>query len=109
VRLREIIEKMNTLFEGDELTDADKVGFTGYIGGKFGENTKLRKQASANTLEQFLGSPDLADTFMDAVIESDTNFSTMSEQLLGNPKLQKAFLTFLAQDFYQKYGREGAA
>ena len=76
---------MNT--EGDALTDADMVGFTDYVGGKFGESEKLREQAKANTLEQFLGSPDLATVFMDTVIDSDTNFRTMSEQVLGSKKI----------------------
>jgi type I restriction enzyme R subunit len=109
VRLREIIEKMNTLFEGEELTDADMVGFTGYVGGKFDESTVLREQAAANTLEQFLGSPDLTSAFMDAVIDSDTNFRNMSEQVLGSKKIQRAILALLARDFYEKHGREGAA
>lgn len=109
VRLREIIEKMNTLFEGDALTDADMVGFTDYVGGKFGESEKLREQAKANTLEQFLGSPDLATAFMDAVIDSDTNFRTMSEQVLGSKKIQKAILSLLAREFYERHGRTGAA
>lgn len=109
VRLREIIDKMNTLFEGDELTDADMVGFTGYVGGKFDESTLLREQAKANTLEQFLGSPDLSAAFMDAVIDSDTNFRSMSEQVLGDSKIQKAILALLARDFYEKYGRGDAA
>ena len=105
VRLREIIEKMNTLFEGDALTDADMVGFTDYVGGKFGESEKLREQAKANTLEQFLGSPDLATAFMDAVIDSDSNFRTMSEQVLGSKKIQKAILALLAREFYERHGR----
>ena len=105
VRLREIIEKMNTLFEGDELTDADMVGFTGYVGGKFDESEKLREQAKANSLEQFLGSPDLSSAFMDAVIDSDTNFRTMSEQVLGSKKIQRAILALLAREFYEKHGR----
>ncbi len=109
VRLREIIEKMNTLFEGEELTDADMVGFTGYVGGKFDESTVLREQAAANTLEQFLGSPDLSTAFMDAVVDSDTNFRNMSEQVLGSKTIQKAILALLARDFYEKYGRSAPA
>jgi type I restriction enzyme R subunit len=53
VRLRELIDKMNTLFEGDGLTDNDMVGFTVYVGGKFDENERLREQAKANRFEQF--------------------------------------------------------
>lgn len=109
VRLQEIIEKMNTLFEGDGLTDNDMVGFTGYVGGKFDESDTLREQAAANTLEQFLASPDLNDAFQDAVIASDENFRSMSEQVLGSKKIQKAILEILAREFYGKHGREGAA
>jgi type I restriction enzyme R subunit len=109
VRLRELIEKMNTLFEGDGLTDNDMIGFTGYVGGKFDESTTLREQAAANTLEQFLASPDLSDAFQDAVIASDENFRSMSEQVLGSKKIQKAILDLLAREFYGTHGRAGAA
>jgi type I restriction enzyme R subunit len=109
VRLREIIEKMNTLFEGDGLTDNDMVGFTGYVGGKFNESTLLREQAAANTLEQFLASPDLGEAFQDAVIASDENFRSMSEQVLSSKVIQKAILDLLARDFYARHRREGAA
>ena len=109
VRLRELIEKMNTLFEGDGLTDSDTVGFTGYVGGKFDESATLREQAAANTLEQFLASPDLGEAFQDAVIASDENFRSMSEQVLGSKKIQKAILDLLAREFYGKHGRAGAA
>ncbi|TFB47261.1 type I restriction endonuclease subunit R [Cryobacterium tagatosivorans] len=109
VRLRQVIDKMNTLFEGDALTENDLVGFTGYVGGKFAENSVLRGQAKANTLEQFLGSPDLTEAFQDAVIASDENFRSMSEQVLGSKKIQKAILELLAREFYGKHGRAGAA
>ena len=92
--------------------DADMVGFTGftgYVGGKFDESEKLREQAKANSLEQFLGSPDLSTAFMDAVIDSDTNLRTMSEQVLGDKKIQRTILALLAREFYEKHGREGAA
>ena len=104
VRLREIIDTMNTLFEGDGLTDADMVGFSGYLGGKFDENDKLREQARVNTYEQFVASPDLSSAFMDAVIDSDKNFSDMSAQVLSSPTVQKAILALLARDFFERHG-----
>ncbi|MCU1584346.1 MAG: restriction endonuclease subunit [Microbacteriaceae bacterium] len=109
VRLRELIDKMNTLFEGDGLTDNDMVGFTGYVGGKFDENVRLREQAQANSFEQFMGSPDLGEAFQEAVIESDENFRSMSEQVLGSKTIQKAILDLLAREFYDKHRRHGAA
>jgi type I restriction enzyme R subunit len=108
VRLREIIENMNTLFEGDGLTDNDMVGFTGYVGGKFDENDRLREQAKANTFEQFMGSPDLGDAFQEAVIESDENFRSMSEQVLGSKSIQKAILDLLAREFYNRHKGDAA-
>jgi type I restriction enzyme R subunit len=104
VRLRQIIDTMNTLFDGDALTEADMVGFSGYLGGKFDENEKLREQANVNTFEQFIASPDLSSAFMDAVIDSDANFSNMSSQVLGSSVVQKAILALLARDFYERHG-----
>jgi type I restriction enzyme R subunit len=109
VRLKELIDTMNTLFEGDGLTDSDMVGFTGYVGGKFDENERLRDQAKANSLEQFMGSPDLGSAFQDAVIDSDANFRSMSEQVLGSKSIQKAILDLLAREFYKKHNGDAAA
>jgi type I restriction enzyme R subunit len=108
VRLRELIDKMNTLFEGDGLTDNDMVGFTGYVGGKFDENERLREQAKANSFEQFMGSPDLGNAFQEAVIDSDENFRSMSEQVLGSKPIQKAILDLLAREFYNRHRGDAA-
>ncbi|GAA2086717.1 DEAD/DEAH box helicase family protein [Pseudolysinimonas kribbensis] len=105
VRLGELIDTMNTLFEGDGLTDADMVGFSGYLGGKFDESSTLREQARVNTFEQFIASPDLSTAFLDAVIDSDANFSSMSAQVLGSAAVQKGILALLARDFYERHGR----
>ncbi len=109
VRLQELINKMNTLFEGDGLTDNDMVGFSGYVGGKLDDNERLREQALANSFEQFMGSPDLGNAFQEAVIDSDTNFRSMSEQVLGDRRIQKAILDLLARDFYERHRGDNAA
>jgi type I restriction enzyme, R subunit len=58
-RLREIIEKVNTLFEG-ELSDQDKLVYVNNVlKGKLLESTTLAQQAANNTKEQFANSPDL--------------------------------------------------
>jgi type I restriction enzyme R subunit len=109
VRLRQIIDTMNTLFEGETLTENDMVGFSQYVGGKFGESAVLKDQAGVNTLEQFLASPDLSTAFMDAVIDSESNFRNMSDQVLGSKPIQVAILALLAKDFYEKHGRAASA
>ena len=56
---REIIEKVNDLFEG-ELTDQDKLVYVNnVIKGKLLESETLAQQAANNTKEQFANSPDL--------------------------------------------------
>ena len=92
-----------------KLTDNDIVDFTGYVGGKFDENERLREPAKANSFEQFMGSPDLSSAFQEAVIESDENFRSMSEQVLGNKSIQKAILDLLARKFYDRHRRDDVA
>ena len=109
MRLQEIIDTMNTLSDGDALTDSDMVGFTSYVGGKFGESDVLKGQAKVNTLEQVLGSPDLSTAYINAIVDSDSNVTSMTEHVLGSAKIQKNILALLAHDFYQKHRRETAA
>ena len=55
--LREIIEKVNDLFDGD-LTDQDKLVYVNnVIKGKLLESETLQQQAANNTKEQFANSP----------------------------------------------------
>ena len=65
---REIIEKVNDLFEGD-LTDQDKLVYVNnVIKGKLLESETLRQQAANNTKEQFANSPDLKTELMNAIM-----------------------------------------
>ena len=66
--LREIIEKVNDLFEG-ELTDQDKLVYVNnVIKGKLLESETLRQQAANNTKEQFANSPDLKTELLNAIM-----------------------------------------
>ena len=65
---REIIEKVNDLFEG-ELTDQDKLVYVNnVIKGKLLESETLQQQAANNTKEQFANSPDLKAELMNAIM-----------------------------------------
>ena len=83
-RLDEIIEKVNTLFDG-ELTDTDKLVYVNdVIKGKLLESKTLVEQAANNTSEQFASSPDL-DTELDgAIIEALEAHELMSRQALNS-------------------------
>ncbi|OIR08969.1 type I restriction enzyme EcoR124II R protein [mine drainage metagenome] len=87
-RLAEIIEKVNTLFEG-ELSDEDKLVYVNHVlKGKLLESDILVQQASNNTKEQFSNSPDLATEIMNAVMDALSAHTTMSKQALDSEKVR---------------------
>ncbi|MDD2684589.1 MAG: DEAD/DEAH box helicase family protein [Gallionella sp.] len=86
--LAEIIEKVNTLFEG-ELSDEDKLVYVNHVlKGKLLESDILVQQASNNTKEQFSNSPDLAMEIMNAVMDALSAHTTMSKQALDSEKVR---------------------
>jgi type I restriction enzyme R subunit len=83
-RLNEIIEKVNTLFEG-ELSDQDKLVYVNNVlMGKLLESTTLAQQAANNTKEQFANSPDLQSELMNAIIGALDAHTLMSTQALNS-------------------------
>ena len=82
--LREIIQKVNDLFNG-ELTDQDKLVYVNnVIKGKLLESPTLIQQAANNTKEQFANSPDLKTELMNAIMGALEAHTTMSTQALGS-------------------------
>ncbi len=87
-RLREIIEKVNTLFDG-ELTDNDKLVYVNdVIFGKLLESQVLVQQAASNTKAQFATSPDLRSELMNAIIASLDAHTTMGTQALNSESVR---------------------
>ena len=83
-RLREIIEKVNGLFDG-ELTDDDKLVYVNsVIKGKLLESQTLQQQAASNTKEQFANSPDLKAELLNAIMGALDAHTTMSTQALNS-------------------------
>lgn len=86
--LREIIEKVNDLFEGD-LTDQDKLVYVNnVIKGKLLESETLRQQAANNTKEQFANSPDLQREILNAIMGALDAHTEMSTQALNSQAIQ---------------------
>ncbi len=92
--LREIIEKLNSIFGGDT-TDGDQLSFVKAITSKMDESEMLRSQAAANTKEQFANSPDLVKGLVDANIESFDAFTELSSKVLNSPEAQKQLLAWM--------------
>jgi type I restriction enzyme R subunit len=88
-RLREVIEKVNGLFDG-ELTDQDKLVYVNHvIMGKLLESETLRQQAAGNSKEQFANSPDLRNEIMNAIIGALDAHNSMSKQALGSEAVRQ--------------------
>lgn len=95
VRLAEIIEKVNTLFEGD-LSDDDKLLYVNHVlKGKLLESGTLAQQAVSNTKEQFANSPDLSRELMNAIIDAFSAHETMSKQALDSEKVRNGLKDIL--------------
>ncbi|MCA1338293.1 type I restriction endonuclease subunit R, partial [Pseudooceanicola marinus] len=70
IRLQEIIEKLNDLFEGD-LSDEDQLGYVmGTVREKMLQSDILQAQAVSNSEEQFASSPNLGSELMNAIMDS---------------------------------------
>jgi type I restriction enzyme R subunit len=87
-RLAEIVEKVNTLFDG-ELTENDKLVYVNdVLLGKLLESATLAKQAASNTKEQFAASPDLNAEIMNAIMEALDAHTVMSTQALASERIR---------------------
>ncbi|HEX5749567.1 MAG TPA: hypothetical protein VFZ09_25280 [Archangium sp.] len=87
-RLHEIIEKVNTLFEG-ELSEQDKLVYVNNVLlGKLLESTTLAQHAANNTKEQFASSPDLRQEITNAIIEARDAHTLMSKQALSSEAIR---------------------
>jgi type I restriction enzyme R subunit len=94
-RLEEIIEKVNTLFEG-ELTEQDKLGYVNdVLKGKLLESPTLVQQAANNTKEQFANSPDLQSEIMNAIIAALDAHTLMSTQALNSEAIRSGIKDIL--------------
>ncbi len=95
IRLGEIIEKVNTLFEG-ELSDDDKLVYVNYVlKGKLLESPILAQQAASNTKEQFANSPDLSNELMNAIMDAFAAHGTMSKQALDSERVRNGLRDIL--------------
>ena len=94
-RLAEIIEKVNSLFEG-ELTESDKVTFIrDVLRNKLLENDTLRNQAASNSKEQFVNSPDLASAVLSAIMDNLDAHESMANQALNSERIRAGIVELL--------------
>ena len=89
IKLSEIVQKVNDLFEG-ELTEDDKLVYVNNVlMGKLLESDLLMQQAANNSKEQFANSPDLSSELMNAIMDAFEAHSTMSKQAIDSDKVRQ--------------------
>ena len=77
---------------GDGLTDGDTVSFYEAAERKMMESDVLRRQAAANTKEQFMHSPALPDELMNAIMSMEAAHQSMVRQALNSDAIRAAML-----------------
>jgi type I restriction enzyme, R subunit len=87
--LAEILAKVNDLFEG-EVTDDDKLVYVNNVlKSKLLESETLKEQATNNTKEQFVNSPDLNKEILNAIMDALSAHNIMSRQALDSEKIRE--------------------
>jgi type I restriction enzyme R subunit len=74
VKLSDLVERLNDLFDDGTVTDADMVGMFKHLAAKMMENEALVQQATVNTRDQFKQSPALQRIGEDAAIEAMVSY-----------------------------------
>jgi len=93
--MREIIAKLNELFEG-EISDQDQLVYvTTVLKGKLVESATLQQQALNNSEAQMRISPDVTSELMRAIIGALDSHTAMSSQALSSPVKQQGLLDVL--------------
>ncbi len=88
--LSQIINRLNEIFNKDQLTENDLVNYAYTIRDKVSENAKVMKQIANNSPEQaMLG--DFTKAVDDAIISSSEAHTSQMMQLLSNPEKAKNF------------------
>ncbi len=105
VKLRELIEQLNLIFEG-ELSDNDLVNYAYGVRDKLMENGKLRIQALNNTKKQFDESDELLEAILSAVETQDAVNSSLASQVMRDPRVRASFIQVIRDLAYEGFRKE---
>ena len=103
VRLEELLNKLNDLFP--DITDTDRINLFNNAKAKMMGNEELRKQAMANSEDQFSQSPKFEEEMLDNLISSMDSHRAMTTKLLNDDKLRAKFKDLLARSIFKDINR----
>jgi type I restriction enzyme R subunit len=103
-----IIERLNELFAGDDLTEKDRLNYMNTIKDKVLENQKVVQQLENNTPDQVMIG-DYPNAVQDAVMDSLQTHNDLASQLLQNEAVSKEFAKLLLQEILREQTTYGQA
>ena len=108
--LEEVIEKINEIFagEGVDASPSQQEAWVSALVAPLMEDEKLLGQAGANSLEQFLASPNLERSAMGAVYANEDAFAKMTDIVGRGGDPSKMIVAAIGEYLYWKVRSEGA-
>lgn len=107
IRLAELLEQLNSLFDDNELTDDDRVGLFRHVASKILDNESIRAQAEVNTLGQLGESATLKQVVAQSVIAAMGSYQTMGRKVLSDEKAMSAFTSMLVDHVWHAVREDG--
>lgn len=103
-----IIEQLNELFGGDNISDNDRLAFFNSVFGNVADQEIVVNQAKNNTFEQFR-SGDVKQKILDAVIDGMNSNQEMSKKVLQDSGAQEKFINLIIHSIYDEYSSKEAS
>lgn len=98
--LSDIVARINALF-GEEFADPQIQGFVVAAAGMAEEDPRIADQIDHNALDQFMASPELRETLMDAAVLNEGVFGKLTGALTGENERADEFIRLIAAYLYR--------
>lgn len=98
--LAEVVARLNELFQGENFRDDQIESWAHSLVQAVLTDPNLRAQAEANSIDQFLASPDLHDALLLAVAETSDAHSRMTKLFNEKGTVEQGVLDILGRYFY---------
>ncbi|MDV2980844.1 UNVERIFIED_CONTAM: DEAD/DEAH box helicase family protein [Actinomycetes bacterium ARC8] len=98
--LSDIVARINALF-GAEFADPQIQGFVVAAAGMAEEDPRIADQIDHNALDQFMASPELRETLMDAAVLNEGAFGKLTGALTGENDRADEFIRLIGQYLYR--------
>ena len=95
-----MLSKLNDLFP--DIEETDRINLFNSAKAKMLESDTLRKQAQANTEDQFVQSPGFKQKMEDNLISTMDSHRSMTTKLLNDERLMATFADLLARSVFKE-------